>query len=1205
MSNPSNLYAEKIFAEHPSVLWALDDQLDYLSLISENQRDITTSWSTTNVDSISGVPANIGQPFEDSILTEIKGSVPIGDTAEIVLISDNILNFTSLNQSLKTFCIGTYFYSYSPYIQSVSIGYEYTDTTTSLVVQNLKTFYTQIYDKWQHLSETFEIPDENTDLRLVIKIFYSDGGATSEDYKFHINGISLGQWNENFNAISLGLNKVIIPASIKSEFSYGIEAQAYGIEEFSGYYIIDDGSLKAVNNSIPMVFGARNITTIYPNNNKPSLIIPGKGFLNEEGRYKDYTIEFWLRVNSDTYEPKRIFGPIESADGLYVDSGFLIFVIGENNISHFVGEWFRPMLINIRIINNSASMLINGEEVGQFTFDASTISLPAKTDELNKDQDWLGFYSYTDVSPMEIDCIAIYPYSISNVVAKRRFIYGQAVASPEDINTAYGGVSAFIDYPFANYSVNYSYPSFGKWDQGTFDNLRTTSLFLTTPQYQLPEIFLEDKLLDNLYSDNESIQNEDYKYFTFRPNVSWNDKNCYLNFNRFNFLTSPTSGIYGIFKESSNIDDQILFKIYNPSNSNSFNIIKKQSVIEYSLYFNGISEVIHEEILTFPTNMFTVGINIKKLIDYYGGNIATFFGNQNILKMYSLGDNSGNYTYTGKTYNISLCTDKNISYISDLFSTTGILEQDLVNDLIDKIASYTLFAEQEYSRFYFDIAVAGYWQDYLPLSYFAKYVKNSLDNSYYDLDFIQFNIANPAPSYALEKELTYSWNYGTPVTVSGKTVESLQYEYSNPISKQYSQLSNNLLTGWDNYQDMEQKADKYFEYDTASLPVKTFLTFQYIENGSNLLDEDFTSTVLANEEKVLDLSLYSDWYAKRFEVVNNMLIYPSKSIDFNKIAMVYSIEFAVRGILSKAIGIKNMEFSSQALSENSFNSIGTRFGVPVYPYKKSGFYYDYKSKNPFSIYKGSTPYLYLTKYSGIEVRGEFDLFLDRGISLPINKEVAKNYKVSAMQIWLRYDKNKFPGEHVKIFEIEHIEDTIEFYMVANSNDGNRARIFAISRSTGLPFNGVGYYVDGLLVREPVLTNGQWSSIGINFASSLDFSSFIGSINLTGPMVYNNIAYYRADNLQQVQSRTTRPWLQVKETPFEELEWLYWKNNARWNEVLVVAITDIYGVNTSDIYKTYTGTNKIIIDDSESVSIDSDKIKIYTEATWQRFTVTPV
>ena len=41
MSTPSNLYAEKVFAEHPTGLWALDDNADYISLISEQQRNLS------------------------------------------------------------------------------------------------------------------------------------------------------------------------------------------------------------------------------------------------------------------------------------------------------------------------------------------------------------------------------------------------------------------------------------------------------------------------------------------------------------------------------------------------------------------------------------------------------------------------------------------------------------------------------------------------------------------------------------------------------------------------------------------------------------------------------------------------------------------------------------------------------------------------------------------------------------------------------------------------------------------------------------------------------------------------------------------------------------------------------------------------------------------------------------------------------------
>ena len=76
-------------------------------------------------------------------------------------------------------------------------------------------------------------------------------------------------------------------------------------------------------------------------------------------------------------------------------------------------------------------------------------------------------------------------------MAKRRWVYGQGVISAESINSSYGGTSAFIDYPFADYTSNYNYPSFASWQQGAFDNLATTNTALTTPQYSLPEIFLK------------------------------------------------------------------------------------------------------------------------------------------------------------------------------------------------------------------------------------------------------------------------------------------------------------------------------------------------------------------------------------------------------------------------------------------------------------------------------------------------------------------------------------------------------------------------------------------------------------------------------------------------------------------------------------------------------------------------------------------
>jgi hypothetical protein len=533
MSNPSNLYAEKIYSEHPLVLWALDDKLDYIGLISETQRNIATLWTPTSA-TLAASFEDLKQPFTNSHLTRVRLDIPVSETLEASIVSPNILNFNTL-QDLGTFTVGSYFYSDSVFLQTVSIGYEYTDPSTSQIVQNLKTFTSSLYQNWGFISETFEIPDVNAQLRIVIKIKIFEGANGTEENQFYFNGVTLGQWNEEFNTSSFGITQTTVPASISL---YGgadaVEAQAYGVAEDSAYYISENG-LKCKNSGIPLVYGASGVTKLEPNMGA-SLIVPGKGFLNKKGQYNEYTIEFWARINANTSTPLKIFGPISSDDGLYIEAGFLTLVVGDQFASHFVGEWSRPMLIHIRLIRNSASLLVNGEEVLSLSINTETLDLPDELDAFGDNQDWLGFYAYANIYPFELDCVAIYSYNVPVTVAKRRWVYGQGVISPEGINSAYGGTTAFIDYPFANYTANYNYPDFAKWDQGSFDNLATTQTSLRTPEYSLPEISIGTKTLQELYDDNKLIQDNesgpviDNKFLSFRPNNSWNLVESYINF---------------------------------------------------------------------------------------------------------------------------------------------------------------------------------------------------------------------------------------------------------------------------------------------------------------------------------------------------------------------------------------------------------------------------------------------------------------------------------------------------------------------------------------------------------------------------------------------------------------------------------------------------------------------------------------------------
>jgi hypothetical protein len=1154
MSNPSNLYAEKIYAEHPLVLWALDDKLDYVSLISEAQRNLTTLWTPTNATLATSFE-NLKEPFPDSHLNRVRVSVPVSETIEASIISPNILNFNTL-ADLGTFTIGSYFYSNSIFSQNISIGYEYTNPATSTIVQNLKTFTSVPYQKWGFISETFEIPNVSAQLRLVIKIEIFEGSSTSADNEFYFNGITLGQWNEEFNTYSLnGTTQTTIPPTVSIYGGYdAVEAQAYGVAEDSGYYITE-GGLKCKNAGIPLVFGASGVTRLEPNTDA-SLIIPGKGFLNKKGQYNDYTIEFWARLAVNTSTPFKIFGPIASDDGLYVEDGFLTLVIGDQFASHFVGEWFRPMLIHIRLIKDSASLLVNGEEVLSLSLNTANLTLPEELDNSGDSQDWLGFFASQNVYPFEIDCVAIYSYQVPVTVAKRRWVYGQGVASSEGISSSYGGTTAFIDYPFANYTANYNYPDFANWNQGSFDNLLTTQTTLRTPEYALPEIFLGTKTLQELYDDNKDVQDNESgpvitdKFLSFRPNNTWSSVESYINFSRFNLLSSEVESCYGVFSSHNLASDELLFKIYNPLNNNYFTILKDGNLIKYSLTYNGTTELLFTSSAITSNSLFAVGFNIKTLSEKFGNNVSSFFGNQSSLKMYVAGDDSGDYTFTGRLYSIGLSTTLNSTKITAYIDTNGFIELDKGQQLIDHTASYTILPSEAYEKYFLDIGVAGYWQDYLPLSYFAQFVKNSNGQQFYEIDFLQFNLGYP-------------------------TTTTLQQE-SGALS---------------------------YYYNTDGAQIKSYATFQYVADGANI-PTSFANEEPPDEYKVLDLNNYENWETTRFEILDNTLIYPIKNVDFNKIAIVYSLEFNSRGVLTKPILLNKLQLASQAFNDNSFNPVGTRFGVDLFPYKKNGIYFDYKSKNPFSIYKESTPYLYLTKTSGIEVRGELSVLENRGLSLPINKELATTYKISAIQLWLRYDQENFPATATEIFEVNHKGGTLKFYIQANSQDLNRGKIFVLTEG-GIPYDGIAFYLNGILVREPVLSLKEWSSIGISFLTALVFDSYLGNINITGPATFNNISYYQGSSLQEIENKTERPWFKVLSDGTSVLNWQFWLNTSTWGGMLILSSSDFYGINPANIYKTYMGTNKIIIDDEEGLIYQAEKIKVYANAEWSTTVSTPV
>ncbi len=1245
MSTLSNLYAEKVFSEHPIGLWALDDNADYISLISEEQRDLTP-W-TIYGGTASTYTESIGEPFTNSYVGRIVADESPSKTASITAISPEIINISSLNDYLKTFSVGGYFYSESSYISGFSIGYQYRDSTSDTDILHIKNFDTVVNSNWLFISETFDTPPDDSAIQIVFKINFV--GDNDVEHAFRVNGITLGQWSEEFASTSLGTSVLDIPSTISIAPQKGIVAKCYGLQELNGYYLVSDNMIKAKNAGIPLVYGTTGHTTLVENEGLPSLIVPGSGMLNQAGQFKQYTFETWLRVNSYTNGRKRIIGPIASLDGIYVDGPAIGLKVGSEYKTNYIGEWTRPMLVHMKIGKDTASLLINGEEVISIPYSQELANLPEEYLD-GKNQDWIGFYAYDDISPIDVDCVGIYPYMVASQVAKRRYVFGQGVEIPENINTSYSGTSIAIDYSFADYTANYSYPKTGSWNQGFSDNISTTNKALSVISHPLPDIILSSKTESELFANNktanlitntENFLYDERDYFTFRPTSSWDNIGAYLFFEKFDMLKTPISAFYGCFQLKSSVTDpQILFKIEKENTSNYFKIQVKNNILEYIINTNGSSEILYTSEVLNPNEFFEVGVNIPRFVEIFGNPTSDFFGSLSDLRMYIGGDKTNTQTFTGKMYNIGFATKYNFQKIKNLFNEVGVpkLNEDLFfayqnnqiinidggldttsqppsggltdvspgaisgggvilleeDFLVEHTASYTLVPDIIFDNYTLAVSSNAYWEDNLPLTYFAESVFDKRGDQYFDLDFIQFNINYPIPTKTIAIETDpVEWSYA-----------ELANQYGVPIQRTYESLDNYLFTGYNDYEDLKNKVSKDYRYDTDGALVKTYVTFQYTELGANATSEYFTKVERPARNGVLIPG--TDWMTTKYEVVDNMIIYPPSGVDFNDLSIVTHIDINLKNSSVNNVSVKKMSYASQALNEADASPIGTRFGTPIYPYTKSGIYYNFKKNNPFAIYNASSPYLYLTKTSGIQLKGAYDPLINRGLLVPINASRSDGFKVIAMQLAVRFDGDYFPYAPTEIFEIESKGSYIKFYMVACDPQGRRARVYAIDTKTGLIQNGIGFYWNGKVVKEPVLTLQDWGFLGINFADSLDFSYFEGAIRLTGPLLFNNISFYQSTNLQEVQNVSERPWFRVKVLNSSELDWKFWNTGTfNWNKVLVLSETSYYGVNPEEVYKSYTGTNKIIIDDTRVLRFGNYKYTTYSDVNWNQIVVDPV
>ena len=1408
MTSVSNLYAAKVYSEHPIAVWPLDDDVSYISLINDTQRRFQANspysgWTITNGTANDYLTKpNESSPFDSEIYAGILGNVPTVNGTEIKAKSPDIFLFSDCSEELETFSISMYVYQPSTKIVSYSIGYEYYDNGTSSFVEVMSTFTPLSRRGWINLQDTFTIQEFDADYgKIIFKAIVDTGGVTG-DYNFIMNGITVGQWSETTLSESLGAQQIPAPSSLSAEvFNKVVPSDQYGVLSDNAYYIVENGKLLAKNEGIPMVFGSENVTKIYPSIDKtPSLVFPNKTMLSNEGRYKNLSLEFWLKVRPVTKESRRIVGPIDTNDGIYVTEGFITLVIGKKFISHNISEWYRPMIVHMVMKDEFVSMFINGEQVGQVLIDRRSVTL--------SQSNWMGFYSYEDFNMMEIDCVSIFPYPVSLETAKKRFVLGQGTDSIELINDAFEGEEAAISFSNAKYTVNKVYPDMERWDAGYYNNLIATTNSISVPQYSLPEINLGGRGIDEWYEDNNAVNNAEYpinshpRFFTFRPNQStrtnlitnpsfevstsswlgnggasivrstsdkyvgtasclvtqvavnysgivlspssisvipgqiytlsvyvkgispsqplilnvhqlnsvgsivtqnsttsftllstegwirktvtftispdvvsirpmmmspglaiagnqfyidgflleqsstllpyfdgsyadptakaiktewsgtanaststmsywttegtnWTEQ-CYLNFPSLSFLSAPLSAIYGIFEvETQVLSSRPLIHIVDRKTNKRFEI----NINGYNVTYTFDGQELSNTGFTVTNSHFVVGIHMPTLSRSFNFELSSFFGSPEYLEMYVGGN--GTQTFEGKIYRVGFSDQVNYESISQHFQENGIADNADEALLEKHYASYTLSPFFRYNTYFLDVSVSSQWEEYFPLSSFASYIDTSTEEKAYDLDYLQFNMGYPS----LVKLVA------TTVNNPDWTYEELFNEYSSPIEKSYEILDNEILTGYTNYLDLAQNIITEYEIDVSGSSLDAYVTFQLLAEGADEPLSSFTNTksltdsyTIYAEDENTNTYPYNA-YKTKFRVIDGTIIYPPKKISFKNVAMVVHLQIEQDGIISNPLKVRNLEITSRALNKNGLTEIGTKTGLSIYPYVRTGIYYSGKSKNPVMISKNSLPYLYLTENGGIKVL-ESDVDKEYGIIVPINQnknssETNSSYLLGAIQMFMKYNVNTPVSVPQVVFTISYPDGVAEGVLTPDVT-AKRFLLTLRDQTTKQNVQGMSFYQNGIKTDYPYLSRYQWDSIAIAFDTAIDFNNYKGSLNLLYGCSFDNISFFKSDGLGETSIIVPRIWEDVLYgdqaiSPSNIVDWQYWydKDPNKWSNVYVLDSLTRSSITPKEIYKTYMGTNIVVIDDDIGISLVNDDFTMFADQTWLRVVDKPV
>lgn len=1203
MTTPSNLYAEAIFSQQPLEMWALDEQTSYLSWIDESQRNLKV-WGSADSESFSVYTYQDDPEFDDSQYSQdsVKFSksfqqqinVGLVESPEIVIsLYSPELKFNSSQIDPVSGCIsfGTMFLSNDEKISKVRIGYVI-DKDGQDEQEDFKECHNLKYGDWVNLLETFALePTEGSfSVRMVLEITVLES-ADSVDMFF--NGIVAGQGAEYFSNQSLGISYGSIPDTIylpepffspgnPGEEREGIEITPYGLSDAKGYYLIYNDFELVSQSGIPMVYGSNTSTVLNPTPNKdiPNIILPARGFMNELNNNRTRTFEFWMKLNhngtSDSGRYK-IFGPIASDDGVYVDEAFISIKVGDSTASAFVKEWNVPMLVHVCVTEENAYLMIDGVILASVYHNG--LSQKYK-DEY--DQDWVGFYAPKEIiDSIEIDCVAVYTYDVREEAAKIRHFIGQGQEFPLAINTAYGGTSAIIDFVASGYSKTQDYPEKNRWSSGFGESVVLNQKNLSCSTYAYPEVSYVSP--NNGSREFENWSKENYDYMTashpningFKPDPT-GSSNAYLSIsNLADFSGIPMFAVSGMAIINSLDDGNQIMSLVSRETLGKITVSIKDIDGDKALVYSvenadGVYDVASVDIDAQFSGQdeFVFGFTLEDFctyveslsVDIYESAISlsmSEFRNPGDLSLYIGADDDTDTSIDAIFTKFAIMTENDFYRLIDedenveagiensIFNYTGEQYLDL-DTFRDFNPIYEIRASLHYPENFIGIGSYSYWSDSIPLSSMMSQVSNS-GEIVSDLDFIQINV-------------------GYPSNINSKIFKSY-------ICFQYA-------TGFDaNVQSLRQR-----------------------------------QTIAPAESLVVDPG--SSWSSKKYEIKDGSIVYVPLDegentpegiegpFDLSNIIATILLEFRVDSQTSQPISISSIQIAPVSIDYDTPHKVGTKYaGEDIFPSLLNDGEDISKSKTPYRIYRGSEEYLYLTSKSGIELC--YDNDAQRNLYIDINKTLQTSFNISSIQFAFSH-RGYFSETEELAFQIVSDTQTIDFYIQSTNSDNTRAIMFAKVGSQY--FNDLKYYINGIEVRSPVLKRGEWNMLGMSFSPALSFPSIAGKFRIFSKVLLNNFSYYQISDDLINQYQVFKVWADI-----EDFQWAYWESNTEalpntWGSLKTTSESSAISIDAVDIYKIFVGTNKIISDsrsDDLSFAIPYYQYSIYNNVFSKTYVKKPV